>query len=104
MGFSIDCIRGAEIIHAARKSTISADQIKQIVGDTKLMSGQAFKGEDEARRATFSATTAQGIFTWHVLFSVGDGDAYVDEVLLVSAPPGAIVQSNPAFEIRDLDS
>ncbi|WP_322981260.1 hypothetical protein [Pseudomonas sp. C11] len=100
MGFSIDCSRGAEIMHAGKKSTISAGQIKQVVGDTKLVSAPAFKGDDEARRATFSATTAQGVFTWHVLFSTGDGDAYIDEVVLVSAPKGAVVQSNPEFRIR----
>lgn len=104
MGFFIECRRGAEIVHAGQTSTISAGQIKQVVDETTQVSALAFKGDDEARRATFVATTSQGKFTWHVLFSTGDGDSYVDDVVLVSAPSGAVVQSNPEFKIRNSDS
>lgn len=68
------------------------------------MSAPVSKGADEVRRATFAATTAQGKFTWHVLFSTGDADDCVDDVELVGAPSGAVVKVNPEFKIRDADS
>lgn len=104
MGFRIECRRGAEILHAGQPSTISADQIEQVVDETTQVSTPAFKGGDEVRRATFAATTAQGKFTWHVFFSTGDADDCVDDVELVSAPSGAVVQVSPEFKIRYSDS
>ncbi|WP_374286866.1 hypothetical protein [Pseudomonas fluvialis] len=104
MGFFIECRRGAEIVHAGQTSTISAGQIKQVVDETTQISTPAFKGGDEVRRATFVAITPQGKFVWHVFFSTGDADDCVDDVELVGAPSGAVVQVNPEFKIRDADS
>lgn len=104
MGFFIECRRGAEIVHAGQARKISAGQIKQFVDETTQVSTPAFKGNDEARRATFAATTSQGKFIWHVFFRTGDADDCVDDVALVSAPSDVVVQSNPEFEIRDSDS
>ena len=104
MGFCIECRRGAEILHAGQPSTISANQIEQVVDETTQVSTPAFKGDDEVRRATFVATTPQGKFTWHVLFSTGDADDCVEDVTLVSAPLDAVVKVSPGFKIRDADS
>lgn len=100
MGFYIECHRGAEIVHAEKSSTISVDQIKQVVDDTKQVSAPAFKGDDETHRATFAATTPEGKFIWHVNFSVGDGEACVDDVALISAPSDVVIQSGPIFRVR----
>ena len=104
MGFYIECYRGAEFLHAGQPSTISADQIEQVVDETTQVSTPAFKGDDEVRRAKFVATTPQGKFTWHVLFSTGDADDCVEDVTLVSAPLDAVVKVSPGFKIRDADS
>jgi hypothetical protein len=104
MGFYIECCRGAKIVHAGETSTISSGQIKELVGDTTQVSAPVHKGAEEVRRATFAATTALGDFTWHVFFSTGDTDDCVDDVALVSAPSGVVVQVNPEFRIRDSDS
>lgn len=102
MGSRIECRRGAEILHAGQPSTISSDQIEQVVDETTQVSTPAFKGGNEVRRATFAATTSQGKFAWHVLFSTGDADDCVEDVTLVSAPSDVVVQLNPEFKIRDL--
>lgn len=104
MGFFIECRRGAEIVQAGQAATISADRIKQDVENTTQVSAKVSKNDDELRRATFVSTAPQGKFTWHVFFSTGDGDAYIEDVVLASAPSDVVVQSNPEFKVRDSDS